>query len=145
MSKTLKALALAAGLAATSMFAFAHDPAHPDPAYRATDLMELHGILSHVKESASPEQLAKLEALAAAQGAELHRLSKQAMSAHQRKIELLLQDNVDRAALGLAQADEILAADALSRQIDQAMMGLAEALTPQQRAEFREHVKSHEG
>lgn len=152
--RRLLALTLAASLATLSLFAYAHDSkdaaAHQGAGmhastYEPIDLAHLHMIAQHVRQSASPEQLKEIDALAAVARPELEALNKQAMSAHRRKIELLLQDQLDHDALQQAQVNEIQAADALSKRIDQALMDLAVLLTPQQRAQFREHFKAHMG
>lgn len=152
--RRLLALALAAGLATVSVFAYAHgskaEAAHQGAgmhasSYEPIDLAHLHMIAEHVRQSASPEQLAKIEALAVVARPQLEALNKEAIGAYRRKIELLLQDNIDRDALQNAQSNEIQAADALSNRIDQALTDLAELLTPQQRAQFREHFKAHMG
>ncbi len=136
---------LALSLAAVSTFASAHDVTHPQETYRQTDLSELHAIVEKVQESAGKEQLAVIAALVAGARPELQRLNQAAMIAHRRKVDLLLLDVLDRDALELAQTSEIQAADALSERIDRALASLAETLTPEQRAQFREHVKAHEG
>lgn len=141
----LLAGALALGLATVSVFASAHDPAHPDTTYRAVDLPALHMIAEHLRIDADAGQLAQLDALAVSARPELERLSQQAMAAHRHKVDLLLADVVDRQSLAQAQADEIRAANALATKIDQCLVRLAELMSPQQRERFREHVKAHVG
>lgn len=152
--RRLLALTLAASLATVTIFAYAnggkdeaahHGAGMHGSTYEPIDLAHLHMIAEHVRQGASPDQLAKIEALAAVARPELEALNKRAMSAHRRKIELLLQDYTDHVALQQAQLNEIQAADVLSNRIDQALMDLAELLTPQQRAQFREHFKAHMG
>ena len=126
-------------VAAVSNPSFSHDPTKPNEPYRQTDLQELHAIVETVRQSAGPEQLAKLDQLEASAGPELQRLSQRAIVAHHRKVELLLQDVVDRHAFEEAQANELKAADALSKSIDGALTRLAKILTPEQRSQFREH------
>jgi len=127
-------------LATVSAPAFAHDADHPPDFYRATDLEELHGIVDTMHQGADPQQSARIDALVAAAAQELRQLSQRAMAAHRRKVELLLQDRIDRTALAHAQRDELAAADALSTRIDQALAKLAATLTPAQRARFRDHA-----
>jgi uncharacterized membrane protein len=131
-------------VAALSYPAFAHDATNPDAPYHQTDLPELHAIVETVRESAGPEQLAKIDQLVMTAGPELQRLSQRAIAAHRRKIELMLQDVVDRHAFEVAQANELRAADALAKGIDKALASLAKTLTPEQRSHFREHIRSHQ-
>jgi uncharacterized membrane protein len=130
-------------LFAVSFPSFAHDANNPDEPYRQTDLPELHAIVEAVRESAGPEQLAKIDQLVMTAGPELQRLSQRAIIAHRVKIELMLQEVVDRYAFNNAQANELKAAAALSKTIDNALAGLAETLTAEQRSGFLEHIKPH--
>lgn len=152
--RRLLAVALAGSLATVSILAFAHgsddNVAHQGSGvhagiYAPIDLAHLHVIADHVRQDATPDQLAKLEILSAAARPELEALNQQALDAHGRKIELLLQDKPDHAALERARMDEMQAADALSERIDRALTDLAQLLTPKQRADFREHFKAHTG
>ena len=131
-------------VAAVSYPSFSHDPTKPDEPYHQTDLPELHAIVETVRESAGPEQLAKIDQLVMTAGPELQRLSQRAIVAHRRKVELMLQDVVDRHAFEEAQANELKAAGALSKHIDDALTSLAKTLTPEQRLQFREHNKPHQ-
>jgi uncharacterized membrane protein len=131
-------------VAAASCRSFSHDATKPDAPYRQTDLPELHAIVETVRESAGPEQLAKIDHLVTRVGPELQGLSQRAVIAHRLKVELMLQDVVDRHAFEAAQANEFKAADALSKSIDDALTSLAKTLTPEQRAHFREHIKPHQ-
>jgi uncharacterized membrane protein len=130
-------------VAAVSYPSFSHD-ANADAPYHQTDLPELHAIVETIRESAGPEQLAKIDELVITAGPELQRLSQRAIVAHRLKVELMLQDVVDRHAFEEAQANELKAADALSKSIDDALTSLAKTLTPEQRSHFREHIKPHE-
>lgn len=131
-------------LAAVSYPAFSHDATKSNEPYHQTDLPELHAIVETVRESAGPEQLEKIDQLVMAAGPGLQRLSQRAIVAHRRKVELMLQDVVDRHAFKEAQANELKAADALSKSIDDALATLAKTLTPEQRSHFREHIKPHQ-
>lgn len=132
-------------LAVVSYPAFSHDASNPDAPYHQTDLPELHAIVETVRESAGPEQLSKIDQLVKTAGPELQKLSQRAVVAHRRKVELMLQDVVDRHAFQEAQANELKAAGALSKSIDDALTSLAKTLTPEQRARFLEHIKPREG
>ena len=131
-------------VAAVSYPSFSHDATNPDAPYHQTDLPELHAIVETVRASAGPEQLAKIDQLVMTAGPELQRLSQRAIVAHRRKVELMLQDVVDRHAFEEAQANELKAAGALSKSIDDALTSLAKTLTPEQRSHFREHIKPHQ-
>ena len=149
--RRLLAALLATSLAAVSMIGYAsgHDAhdgrgMHGD-AYTQVNVTHLHAIVEHVMDRASPEQKTKIDVLVAAAKPELQSLDAQAMAAHRQTVELLLQDNVDRAAVEQAQASEIQAADQLAKRINQALADLAELMTPEQRAQLRAHVKAHMG
>ena len=131
-------------VAAVSHSVFSHDASKPDGPYHQTDLPELHAIVETVRETAGPEQLAKIDQLVMTAGPELRRLSQRAIDAHRRKVELMLQDVIDRRAFEEAQANELKAAGALSKCIDDALASLAQTLTPEQRLQFREHNKPHQ-
>lgn len=137
-------LSLAIFLAAVSYPSFSHDATKPNEPYHQSDLPELHAIVETVRESAGPVQLAKIDQLVMNAGPELQRLSQRAIVAHRRKVELMLQDVVDRHAFEEAQANELKAAAALSKSIDDALTSLAKTLTPEQRSHFREHIKPHQ-
>lgn len=149
--RRLLAALLATSLAAVSMIGYAsghdaHDGTgmHGD-AYTQVNVTHLHAIVQHVMDRASPEQQTKIDVLVAAAKPELQSLDAQAMAAHRQTVELLLQDNVDRAAVEQAQTSEIQAADQLAKRINQALADLAELMTPEQRAQLRAHVMAHMG
>lgn len=151
-SRRLLALALAASLATAAPLTFAHGSTEGSRQqgaamhagmYAPIDIAHLHAIADHVRETATSDQLGELNELAASARPELEALDKQAAAAHHRKIELLLQDNLDRAALEQARIVEMHAAEELSRRIDRALTDLAQILTVKQRAEFREHFRAH--
>jgi Spy/CpxP family protein refolding chaperone len=56
-------------------------------------------------------------------------------------MELLAKPNVDRAALEAIRAQEIQAADAMSKRFVQSLADVAEVLTPEQRAQLAEKMK----
>lgn len=131
---------LAAGMAAFSLPALAHDAANDDGVYRRTDLAELHAIVDHLREGAGQAQRARIDALVAAAAPGLNALNGRAIAAHRRKVGQMLREAPDAAALQRAQAEETRAADALSDAIDRALANLAATLTPAQRAQLREHA-----
>jgi Spy/CpxP family protein refolding chaperone len=113
--------------------------------YAQTDLAHLHVLGHHVLDSATPEQKAKIMALADAVKPELEDLNEQAIDAHREKVELLLQDNIDPVALEQARVKEQQVADELSKKIDEALVDLVKLMTPEQRAQLKAHVKEHLG
>lgn len=117
----------------------------PSDTYAQMNLPHLHAVYEHLLAAAAPEQAASMAAIGNAAHDDLHALDQQALAAHRRKIELLLQDRLDRVALDRARADEIEAADRLARRIDGLLLNLAELMTPDQRARLRDHVSGHEG
>lgn len=117
----------------------------PSDTYAQMDLPHLHAIYEHLLAAAAPEQAASMAAIGKAAHDDLQALNQKALAAHRRKIDLLLQDRVDRVALDRARADEIEAANSLARRIDGLLLNLAELMTPDQRARLREHVSGHEG
>jgi Spy/CpxP family protein refolding chaperone len=152
--RRLLAMALTASLAAVSVIGYAagatgmdahHGADMHGDAYAQINVTHLHAIVHHIMDRASPEQKAKIDVLVAAAKPELESLDAQAMAAHRETVGLLLQDNVDRAAVEQAQAREMQAADQLAKRIDQALADLAELMTPEQRAQLRAHVKAHLG
>jgi Spy/CpxP family protein refolding chaperone len=152
--RRLLAAVLATSLAAVSVIAYAAGATGASPhhgagmhgdTYAQINVTHLHLIVDHVMGRASPEQKAKIDVLVAAAKPELQSLDAQATAAHRETVGLLLQDNVDRAAVEHAQAREIQAADQLAKRIDQALADLAELMTPEQKAQLREHVKAHAG
>jgi Spy/CpxP family protein refolding chaperone len=60
-------------------------------------------------------------------------------------VDTLLQDQLDPAAVAQAQAREIAANDLLAKRIDQALADLAGVMTPEQRAQLREHIRARAG
>ena len=152
--RRLWAAALTVGLATVSVIAYAaggsgiarhHGAAMHGDGYTQINLTHLHAIVQHLSERATPEQKARIEALAAAAKPELISLDRQAADAHREMVDALLQDQLDPAAVAQAQAREIAANDLLAKRIDQALADLAGLMTPEQRAQLREHVRAHAG
>lgn len=135
----------AAGLAVASIAAFAHEAGTQETVYAQVDLEHLHKITYHLMDKAEPAQKAAIENMIKSARPELEALNLRALAAKQRKVELLLQDNMDVRAFGRASAEEIQAADELSVRIDEALVDLAKIMTPEQRAQLRAHVKGHQG
>jgi len=134
---------LAAGVVGT---AGAHpEGSPPEQTYAPMDVEQLHDIFAHLLATAPPERQAALQALGASAHPELQALNERALAAHRRKVDLLLQDALDRPALDRARAEEIEASNRLAERIDAALVDLAALMTPEQRAQMREHVHGHAG
>jgi Spy/CpxP family protein refolding chaperone len=146
----LLAALLATGIASTSMMAFAHPPGGSDAhhgagthaSYEQLNVAHLQEIVQHLMNEASPEQKQKMIAIANSAEPELLAMDKLANAARLQKIDLLLQDNVDRVALEQARVDELQAANELATRIDRVLVELAQAMTPEQRAKLKAHVHS---
>lgn len=139
---------LLAGLFTAGVVGFAsgHPNGHaPRDTYTQMDLEHLHAVFEHLMATATPEQQAAMKAVGGAAHAELQALNQQALDAHRRKVDLLLQDTIDRNAFDRARADEIEAAARLAQRIDAVLVGLAEVMTPEQRARLLEHRKAQGG
>lgn len=144
---------LAVGMATAGMLAVAHpggsDAQHGAEThgggYRQINVVHLRELVHHLMAEASPDQKQKMAAIAHSAEQELLAMDKLANEARLQKIELLLQDEVDRAALEQARVDELQAANELATRIDRVLVDLARAMTPDQRAKLREHVRSNRG
>jgi periplasmic protein CpxP/Spy len=88
------------------------------------------------------DQKDRLVAIATAALADMRPLREQAHQARLRGLELLAVPVIDRVALEQQRALQIQAADARSRRILQAMADAAEVLTPEQRTQAAERLKS---
>jgi Spy/CpxP family protein refolding chaperone len=83
--------------------------------------------------NATPEQKAKLAEIARAAAKELQPLREKAFDARKRAAELLSAPTIDRGAIERLRAEQIQAADALTKRMTQALADAAEVLTPEQR------------
>jgi Spy/CpxP family protein refolding chaperone len=149
----LVAALLAAGIATISAMAMAHNGGHGDTqhgagghggGYEQMDVAHLRVLVHHLMDEASPDQKSKLIAIAHSAEQELMALEKLASEAHRQKVELLLQDKLDRGALEQARRDEMQAANELSTRIDRVLVDLAQVITPEQRIKLREHARAHQ-
>jgi protein CpxP len=91
---------------------------------------------------ASPDQKARLAAIAKAAAADLRPAHEQFRQAHARAHELLMAPVVDRAALEQLRVLQMQKMDAISQRILAAVEDAADVLTPEQRAKFAERLKS---
>ncbi len=90
----------------------------------------------------TPEQKTKLVALAQAAMNEMKPLREQMMAARKKGMELLSAASIDRSAIDKLRGEQIQLADALSRRMSTQMMDAAEVLTPAQRTQVAEKMKS---
>ena len=65
--------------------------------------------------------------------------------ARRQAVELLSQQNIDRAALETLRADQLKLAEMASRRFTQALADLADVLTPEQRNQLAERIKRGHG
>jgi Spy/CpxP family protein refolding chaperone len=149
----LLAALFAAGIATASMMVFAHGAGDNDAhngagthggGYEQMDVAHLRVLVHHLMSEASPDQKSKFIAIAHSAEQELVAMEKLASEAHRQKVELLLQDKLDRGALEQARRDEMQAANELSTRIDRVLADLAQVMTPEQRTQMREHARARQ-
>jgi periplasmic protein CpxP/Spy len=90
----------------------------------------------------TPEQKAKLTSIAQAAMADMKPLREQHMAARKRGIELLAAPTIDRGALEQLRIQQMQVADSMSRRMLAQMSDAAEVLTPAQRVQLAEKMKS---
>ncbi len=90
----------------------------------------------------TPEQKAKLTALAQAAMNDMKPLREQLMAARKKGMELLTAATIDRSALEQLRAQQVQLGDTLSRRMLAHMSDAAEVLTPVQRTQLAEKMKS---
>jgi Spy/CpxP family protein refolding chaperone len=89
---------------------------------------------------ATPEQQTKLRAIVKSAVKELLPMRDKAHSAREQAHGLLLQHNLDRAAIEKFRAEQVALFDAASKRIAQALGDAAEVLTPEQRQKIGQFV-----
>ncbi|WP_075793021.1 periplasmic heavy metal sensor [Massilia putida] len=92
---------------------------------------------------ASPDQKARVAAIAKAAMADLRPTHEQFRQAHAQAHALLTAPVIDRAALEQLRAEQMQRMDLMSRRALAAMEDAADVLTPEQRVRFAEHLKAH--
>ena len=91
--------------------------------------------------SGTPEQKAKLLALAQAAMKDMQPLREQLMAARRRGMELLSASSIDRGAIEKLRSESSQLMDGISRRMSAHMMDAAEVLTPAQRTMVAEKMK----
>jgi periplasmic protein CpxP/Spy len=109
-----------------------------DPAAMAE--RRIDGLIKLV--NGTPEQKTKLLALAQAAMADMKPLREQLMAARKRGMELLSAASIDRGAIDKLRGEQIQLMDGISRRMSAHMMDAAEVLTPAQRTQVAEKMKS---
>jgi len=94
-----------------------------------------------VEVNATPEQTAKLTQIAKAAGKDMRPLREKARDARKRGMELLSAPTIDRAAIERLRAEQMQAADAVSKRMSQAFADAADVLTPDQRKKVAEQMQ----
>ncbi len=111
-----------------------------DPA--ATDA-DIDKMTEQFAADARPDQKARLAAIAKAAMADLRPVHEQIGQANARAHELLMAPVIDRAALEQLRAAQMQRMDFISRRILAAVEDVADVLTPEQRAKFAGHLRTH--
>jgi Spy/CpxP family protein refolding chaperone len=90
---------------------------------------------------ATPEQQEKLRAIAKAAVGDLLPMREKARAARARAAELLTRPTIDRAAIEAFRAEQMALAETASKRIAQALVDVAEVLTPEQRQKVHEFLE----
>lgn len=129
-----------ARLAAAAQMAMEHHGAHIDPATADAHIGEM---VDQVLADGTAEQKARLTAIIRSAHAEMARMHAQLGQAHERAHALLMQPQIDRAALEALRVEQVRQLDASSRRLVQSFADAAEMLTPEQRARLFDHMRGH--
>ena len=97
----------------------------------------------YVEIDATEEQRQKLAPIVKQAARDLLPLREKMRDARKKALELLAQDNVDRAAIEALRAGQLQLAEQASRHISQALADAAEVLTPAQRKELAARIERH--
>jgi len=107
--------------------------------------MDAHidAMVERLAASASPDQKARVAAIAKAAMADVRPVHDQFRQAHARVHALLTAPTIDRVALEQQRAEQMQRMDVMSRRILAAVEDVADVLTPEQRARFVEGLRAH--
>ena len=146
LRRALVAVALAAAVAGASYAgsgAGFHPSAHPGPLAMDAAAMDAHidQMVAQLAGDATPDQQARVAAIAKRAMADLRPLHEQRRQTYARAHALLMAPVVDRAGLEQLRAAQVQQFDAGSRRILEAVADAADVLTPEQRARFAGHLK----
>jgi len=133
----------AAGAGASFAGSGFHHPRHADPMAMAPTAMDAHidQVVAQLAGDATPEQQAKVAAIAKRAMADLRPLHEERRQTYARAHALLMAPVVDRAALEQLRAAQVQGFDAGSRRILEAVADAADILTPEQRLRFAGHLR----
>jgi Spy/CpxP family protein refolding chaperone len=109
--------------------------------------MHIDKMVAHMAAGASPDQKARVAAIAKAAMADLRPAHQQLHQAQTQAHALLMAPVIDRAALEQLRATQMQQADVISRRVLAAVEDAADVLTPEQRISFAAHLKHrmHQG
>jgi len=119
-----------------------HHRGHWDGDMNAADMQRhLDRMVDHFARhaDATPEQKAKIEAIAKAAATDLQPPHQQLHATHERALALFRQPTIDRGAVEALRAEQMARADAATKRLVQALTDVAEVLTPEQRAKMADH------
>ncbi|WLI89443.1 periplasmic heavy metal sensor [Massilia sp. R2A-15] len=142
------ALALAAGAGGASFAIGAQGlpGPHGHAGHMAMDpaAMDAHidKMVEQIAADASPDQKARVAAIAKSAMADLRPVHEQFRQAHASAHQLLMAPVVDRAALEQLRVEQMQRMDFMSRRVLAAVEDAADVLTPEQRAKFAGHLRS---
>lgn len=107
--------------------------------------MDAHidAMIERLAADASPDQKARVAAIAKAAMTDLRPTHEQFRQAHARAHALLTAPVIDRAALEQLRVEQMQRIDLMSRRALAAVEDAADVLTPEQRVKLAEHLKVH--
>jgi len=94
---------------------------------------------------ATPEQIKEIVAILTPAAIDMKAVRLQFSSAGEDLHELILADQVDRAAVEALRAEKLALADEVSKKLTEVMIEVAEVLTPDQRAMLDEKIEAFRG
>jgi Spy/CpxP family protein refolding chaperone len=124
-----------------------HHGHHGHAALMAMDPADMDAHIDKMVEQfaadATPDQKARVAAIAKAAVADLRPTHEQFRQAHAQAHALLTAPVIDRLALERLRAEQMQRMDLMSRRALAAVEDAADVLTPEQRVRFAEHLKAH--